>query len=206
MFPAAGDGPRLEGALHLPEGSGPFPAAAVCHPHPQMGGTMASPVVVAVCQALAARDWIALRFNFRGAGRSEGTYDQGRGQMDDLAGALDFLVAWPEVDPDRLALAAYSFGAGVALHHAVRDPRPRRLVAIALVQRHYDDPFLDADPRPKLFLAGQHDPWAPPDALRAYVNRLRAPATLHVIPATDHFFSGHEPELAALVADFLAAP
>jgi alpha/beta superfamily hydrolase len=204
-FPAAGGGPLLEGVLHLPEGSGPFPAALVCHPHPLMGGTMGNTVVVAVCRALAARGWAALRFNFRGAGRSAGSFDEGRGEMDDVAGALDFLRAQAEVDPNRLAVVGYSFGAGVGLRHGARDPRVGWLVGIALVQEHYADPFLDADPRPKLFIAGERDPWAPSEPLRAYVERLQPPQALHILPHTDHFFGAREAEVATLIADFLTA-
>jgi alpha/beta superfamily hydrolase len=202
-FPASGDGPLLEGVLHLPDSSGPFPAAVVCHPHPMMGGAMGNTVVVAVCRALAERGWVALRFNFRGAGHSAGSFDEGRGEMDDVAGAVDFLCARPEVDTDRLALVGYSFGAGVGLRHAVRDPRLRWLVGIALVQEHYADPFLDADLRPKLFIVGEHDPWAPPAALREYVARLSPPTMLRLIPGTDHFLGGREAEVAALITDFL---
>jgi alpha/beta superfamily hydrolase len=204
-FPAANGGPLLEGVLHLPDTTGPFPAALVCHPHPLMGGTMDSAVVVAVCRALAARGWATLRFNFRGAGRSAGSFDEGRGEMDDAAGALDFLRAQAEVDPNRLALVGYSFGAAVGLRCAARDPRVGWLVGIALLQEHYADPFLDGDPRPKLLIAGERDPWAPSEALRAYVERLQPPKALHVLPQTDHFFGGREAAVATLVADFLTA-
>ena len=204
VFPAAAGGPRLEGVLHLPEGDGPSPAAVVGHPHPQMGGTMDDRIVVAVCRALAARGWTALRLNFRGTGHSAGAFDGGCGEVDDVAGAVDFLRAQAEVDVDRLAVVGYSFGAGVGLHYAARDPRLVRLVGIALVQEHYADPFLDADPRPKLFVAGEHDPWAPATALREYVARLNLPKELHLVPGTDHFFVGREDEVAATVADFLS--
>ena len=202
-FPATGDGPLLAGLLHLPGGSEPCPAAAVCHPHPLMGGTMDDTIVVALCRTLAARGWATLRFNFRGAGRSEGAFDAGHGEMDDVAGALDFLCIQPDVDPDRLAVMGYSFGAGVALHHSVRDSRPRWLAGIALVQENYADPFLDADPRPKLFVAGRNDPWAPADALYAYIERLRPPVTLHILLDTDHFFGGRESEVAEIIAEWL---
>ena len=203
-FSASGNGPLLEGVLHLPDGSGPFPAAVVCHPHPMMGGTMDNTVIVAVCHTLATHGWIALRFKFRGAGRSKGSFDDGRGEMDDVAGAVDFLCVRPEVDADRLAFVGYSFGAGVGLHYAVRDYRMQRLTGIALVQENYADPFLDADQRHKLFIVGEHDPWAPPDALREYVTRLNPPKTLYIIPGTDHFFGGREAEVATLIANFLA--
>jgi hypothetical protein len=125
--------------------------------------------------------------------------------MDDVKGAVDFLCARPDVDRAQLAVVGYSFGAGVALRYAVDDPRLCCMVAIALVQHHYEDAFLDEERRPKLFIAGAKDPWAPADALRGYVECLRPPKTLRVIPSADHFFAGREHEVATLVADFLTA-
>lgn len=204
-FPVAEHGLRLKGVLHVPRGSGPFPAAVVCHPHTQMGGNMGNGIVVAVCLELATRGWAALRFDFRGAGDSEGSFDEGRGEMDDVKAAVDFLFVQPEVDPSELAVVGYSFGAGVALHHAARDRRLRQMIAIALVRHHYDDSFLDQDHRRKLFIAGENDPWAPTEKLRDYVERLRPPKTLRILPDTDHFFAGHQREVGGLVADFLTA-
>ncbi len=204
-FRAAGDGPLLAGVLHVPQRSGPAPGAVVCHPHTQMGGTMENNIVVAVCRELVARGWSALRFDFRGAGRSEGAFDEGRGEMDDVKGAVDFLLSRSDIDRAQLAVVGYSFGAGVALRYAVDDPRLGCMVGIALVQHHYEDAFLDEDRRPKLFIAGAKDPWAPADALRGYVERLRPPKRLHVLPNADHLFAGREQEVATLVADFLTA-
>ena len=200
----AADGLRLEGALHLPIGSPPFPAAVICHPHPQMGGDMENSVVVAVCREMSARGWAALRFNFRGKGRSEGSFDGGRGELDDVAGAIDYLCAQEDVESDRLAVAGYSFGAGVGLRHAAQDSQVRFLVGIALPQDHYDDPFLDADTRPKLFIVGGRDPWAPRDELQAYIERLQPLKLLNVVEGSDHFFGGREGEVAAIVANWLA--
>ncbi len=197
-FPAANGGPRLKGILHLPDAFAQCGYAVVCHPHPlQMGGTMDNTIVVAVCRALAARNWVALRFNFRGA------FDQGRGEMDDVAGALDFLLGGKVTEPDQVAVIGYSFGAQVGLHHAARDARVGRLVGIALVQDHYADPFLDSDSRPKLFIAGEHDAWAPPGAMSNYVAQLKPPMTLHVIQGTDHFFAGYESQIGTLITDWL---
>jgi hypothetical protein len=123
--------------------------------------------------------------------------------MDDVRGAADFLFVQAEIDPGELVVIGYSFGAGVALHHAARDQRLRRMVAIALVREHYDDPFLDGDRRPKLFLAGDEDPWAPSDDLRAYVERLSSPKRLHLIPNAGHLFTGHVDELSDVVVDWL---
>jgi alpha/beta superfamily hydrolase len=145
------------------------------------------------------------QYNFRGVVRSGGSFDEGRSEMDDVAGALDTLCAQPAMDADRLAIIGYSFGAGVRLHHAARDSRVRWLAGIALTQEHYADPFLDADPRPKLFIAGARDAWAPADALQDYVARLSSPKALHLVPGMDHFFGRREAKIAALITDFLTA-
>lgn len=204
-FQAANHGPALKGVLHLPEeGAGPFPAAVLCHPHTMMGGTMGNGVVVSVCLSLAVRGWAALRFNFRGAGSSGGSFDEGRGELDDVKGAVDFLFVQTEIDPSELMVIGYSFGASVALHHAARDHRLSRMVGIALVEHHYDDPFLDTVSRPKLFIAGENDPWAPPEAFRQYVEGLKPPKKLHVVDGADHSFSGHLSEVTDAIADWVA--
>ncbi len=205
-FQSAGDGVMLRGVLHLPaEGSGPFPTAIVCHPHTLMGGNMGNEIVVSLCLELAVAGWAALRFDFRGAGRSAGSFDEGRGEMDDTKAAVDFLFRRPEIDPGELAIAGYSFGAGVALRYAAGDPRLRHMVGIALVQHHYGDPFLDDDRRPKLFIAGEDDPWAPLDALRQYVERLKPPKCLHIVRDAHHAFSGHVSEVTEVTVDWLKA-
>ncbi len=204
-FPAANRGLQLTGVLHLPEGvSGPFPGAVVCHPHTLMGGNMGNGVVVSICLALTVAGWAALRFDFRGAGSSQGAFDDGVGERDDVEGAVDFLYVQTEIDPGELAVMGYSFGAGVALHHAARDRRLNRMIGVALVQDHYADPFLDHVSRPKLFVAGDEDPWTPLEALRAYVERLQPPKQLHVVAGADHSFSGHLSELTSVIVEWLS--
>lgn len=203
-FQSADSGPGLRGVLHLPEkGSGPFPAAVVCHPHTLMGGNMDNQVVVGVCLELALHGWAALRFDFRGAGRSEGSFDGGGGELDDVRGAVEFVRAQAAIDPECLAMIGYSFGAGVALHYYASDHRLHSLVGIALVEEHYDDVFLDQDRRPKLFVVGEDDRWAPTEALRAYVRRLKPPKRLHIIRGAGHLFSAHAAEVAGVIAAWL---
>jgi hypothetical protein len=138
--------------------------------------------------------------------RFRSAFDHGRGEMDDVAGALDLLLDGQEGRPDRVAVIGYSFdsfGAQVGLHHAAWDARVGRWVSIALVQDQHADPFLDDDLRPKLFIAGERDAWAPPAAMCEYVARLRPPKGLNVIPGADHFFAGDKGRIGALVADWL---
>lgn len=197
VFPAAGGEPLLEGRLHLPDqASDTPPGAVVCHPHSLMGGSMDNPLVRQICRALAARGVAALRFNFRGVGGSGGRFGGGEAELGDVAGAVEFLASHPGVDPRRLGLVGYSFGAAVGLRYAVRDHRLRRLVGIAPVPPDVVALFED-DARPKRFIAGSADPWASPEALQG-----SARADLIVLPA-DHFFVGREETVAALVVDFL---
>lgn len=205
-FQSAGEELTLRGVLHLPvEGSGPFPAAVVCHPHTLMGGNMGNGIVVSLCLELAVAGWAALRFDFRGAGSSEGDFDDGEGEMDDVSGAVDFLFRQPEIDPGELVVMGYSFGAGVALHHAARDQRLHRMAGIALVQDHYRDTFLDEDRRPKLFIVGENDPWAPAEALRRYVERLAPPKKLHIVRDVGHMFSGRVDEVTDVTITWLTS-
>ena len=102
-------GRSLEAAIH--DGDGAL-AVLVLHPHPQYGGDMDNHVVTAICGAMATRGATTIRFNFRGAGRSQGTYDNGRGEADDARAALKTLR---EAAPGaKILLAGYSFGAMIA--------------------------------------------------------------------------------------------
>ncbi len=212
---------QLEGVYYHLEGSGEWPAAVVCHPHPLMGGTMHNAVVTAMARALVARGIAALRFNFRGTGGSQGRHAFGRGEQDDVAGALDWLVARPGVDPWRISVAGYSFGAWVGVMQAQGDSRVAAVAAVglgpirpdadyvpgALPPRasDWDLALLQSFTRPKLFVAGELDTLAPPAVLRPLFDRLPEPKRTEIISGADHSFHGHEHEVGELVAEFLAS-
>lgn len=187
----------LEGALHLPDAT-PAPGVVVCHPHPQYGGDMDNSVVVAVCEALAARGFAALRFNFRGAGASEGEFDRGKGERNDAVATLAHVASLPEVDAKRLGLAGYSFGAVVAAEAASGDLR-----ALALVS----PPVAIADLRiawgcPALLLGGDQDSLVPADRLAIVAE---APGVeMHVFEGADHSWFGFEEQLGEAVGEFFA--
>ncbi len=121
----------LETAWHFPETKKPWPAVVVCHPHPLYGGTMSSNVVFGICQALAERAIAALRFNFRGVGKSGGEFGEGVGEQEDVKAALDFAIATDGIDTERIGLAGYSFGGMVALPVAIRDERVKKLALVS---------------------------------------------------------------------------
>jgi alpha/beta superfamily hydrolase len=224
-FPSSGSHPvELEGMLHFVEGKGEWPAAVVCHPHPLGGGSMHNGVVLAIARSLAARGVMTLRFNFRGAGQSGGQHDGGRGEQADVAGALDWLLAQPNVDPWRVSVVGYSFGAWVGLTYAQDDARVAAVASVGLVAWHYDADFfkstarrngieawqfdanfLQSFTRPKLFVTGEHDTFAPPEKLRGLVDRLPPPKEFHIVRGSDHFLHGREREVGELVAEFLVS-
>ncbi|TEU18593.1 MAG: alpha/beta fold hydrolase [Anaerolineales bacterium] len=196
---------QLEGSLHLPaskEGKGP--GVVICHPHSLYGGSMEVPLVVAIAQELAQQGVVALRFNFRGVGRSQGTYADGEGEMTDVAGALDFLEGQGRVDRERLYLVGYSFGAGVGLRHAENEPRIAAVAAVAPYVENPSESLLRSYSKPKLFLAGEGDTVCPIEWLRAFVAPLPEPKALCILPGTDHFFWGREREVAEIVGEFIA--
>ena len=192
----------LEGFLHLPEGDGPFPGVVVCHPHPQMGGDMNNNVVMGVCYSLFIAGIASLRFNFRGAGRSQGVYDEGRGEMDDLLAALEFAASQESIASDGVGLTGYSFGAGVAMKTAQKGGVTKALSLIGRARVDAEDDFSRIPSLPIQFIIGDQDRLMPEEQLTDLTSRLTTPPEMHVIPGADHFFVGQEREAAELVTVF----
>ena len=192
----------LEGYLHLPEGDGPFPGVVVCHPHPRMGGDMNNNVVMGICYALAQVGIASLPFNFRGVGGSQGTYDDGRGEVDDAREALRFLASQEGIEQDNVGLAGYSFGAGVAMKAALQDDLPRALSVVARARIDPEDDFGRRPSLPVLFVVGDQDRLMPPDQFDELSARLTTTPEMHVVPGADHFFMGQEREAGETVAAF----
>ncbi len=192
----------LEGFLHLPEGDGPFPGVVVCHPHPQMGGDMNNNVVMGVCYSLFIAGIASLRFNFRGAGRSQGVYDEGRGEMDDLLAALEFAASQESIASDGVGLTGYSFGAGVAMKTAQKGGVTKALSLIGRARVDAEDDFSRIPSLPIQFIIGDQDRLMPEEQFKDLTSRLTTPPEMHVIPGADHFFVGQERETAELVTTF----
>jgi alpha/beta superfamily hydrolase len=203
FFPVGGEQAiQLEGVLHHPGGDN-LPAAVICHPHSLYGGNMDVSVVVNIARTLAGRGIVALRFNFRGVGRSEGEFSEGVGELNDVAGAVDFILREEGVNVARVYLVGYSFGAWVGLHYAKHDPRICGVVAIGLPLWQLEESLLSGYTRPKLFIAGENDSICPPDMLRRFVKGLPPPKELRILKGTDHFLIGREKVVAEAVADFI---
>ena len=185
-------------------------AAVVCHPHPLFGGTLHNKVVFHTMKALNSFGFPVLRFNFRGAGLSQGEHDQGRGEVDDVRSALDWLEAEFHLP---LVLAGFSFGAAVGLRAAYADVRVQALIGVGLPvgpvaedteePRTYTFDFLRDCAKPKLFVSGGRDQFGPRAKLEALVGSLPEPKRLVVIEGADHFFEGRLRELRETIESWV---
>ena len=189
----------------------PRPGAAlrglvvVAHPHPAFGGTMMNKVVFHTARVLNHDlDLAALRFNFRGVGKSAGRYDEGRGEVDDV------LAAWAEArrrEPGSLPLVAagFSFGSGMTLAATARPaeagaPQPAVLVLIGLPVRLFSPPERIPASIPVAAVHGELDQYTPPEAVGEYLEGWPGPHAFHVIPGADHFLEGHLPEATTFLS------
>jgi len=192
---------RLEALLNGGAENARF-AAVVCHPHPLFGGTLHNKVVFHSMKALNSFGFPVLRFNFRGAGLSQGEHDQGNGEVEDVHTALDWLDAEFHLP---LIFAGFSFGAAVGLRAACANSRVRAVIGVGVPvapvaadseePRIYTLDFLRDCLKPKLFVSGARDQFGPRAKLEALVASLPEPKKLVIIEGGDHFFEGRLREL-----------
>lgn len=198
------DGPagRLEAILWTPSRGGTPPLGTlVCHPHPLFGGTMHNKVVYNAAKTIDSFGIPVLRFNFRGAGLSEGEHDKGRGEQGDVQAALDFLAAqFPGVP---LLFAGFSFGSVVGLRVGCRDARVLELIGIGIPVDGTDFSFLRNCPKPKLFVHGANDQFGARDKVKKTVSALPGENRLVIVENGDHFFAGHIDEFNAAISAWL---
>lgn len=184
---------RLEALLEEPEGKDPREAVVLCHPHPNYGGTMHNKVVYRLARALRETGSAVLRFNFRGAGRSQGAWDRGRGELEDARSALKWLRnQYPGLP---YALAGFSFGARIALELGSDGEHASRIIAAGFPLAYQHLEFLNHSGVARYFLHSTNDEHAPQAAFEEFFERLSGPKRLIWIPSKDHFFAGGLDEL-----------
>lgn len=205
------DFPEGETTLHLPLKSGQkvecklcgAPSdqvkgvAVICHPHSLMGGSMDNKVVHTLWRAFKELGLNVLRFNFRGVGASEGSYDEGKGEADDLAEILDGLAEKFPSQP--LYLAGFSFGAFVAASYAARQQRQplKRVFLIAPPVHHFAMENIHDLRAPVSIVIGEHDELVPVDEVVNWAHSLsdHPVSRVYVLPEASHFFHGCLPAL-----------
>jgi alpha/beta superfamily hydrolase len=142
-----------------------------------------------------------LRFNFRGAGKSAGAYDQGRGELGDVRAALDFLTdAFPDLP---VLLAGFSFGSWVGLRVGCEDSRVAELIGMGVPVNDSDFSYLSGCKKSKLFVQGSKDQFGAPDRLKNLVAFLPGDNRLIAVNDADHFFTGKLDQLGRAIADWL---
>jgi alpha/beta superfamily hydrolase len=197
---------RLEGRYQPAKTPQP-PTVLILHPHPQGGGTMNNKVVYHLFHTFVGRGFAALRFNFRGVGRSQGTFDHGQGELADAAAALDWLQAH-NPDSPRCWIAGFSFGAWIGLQLLMRRPEIEGFVTIAPPANLYDFSFLAPCPSSGLIVQGDKDELVPEaDALKL-AHKLQSQRDIAVeyklIKGANHFFVDHLDEMTQTVDQHLA--
>jgi uncharacterized protein len=210
-FTVAGPAGQLQCALDKPTAGAPADPkklALVCHPHPLFGGTMDNKVVQTVARALVQCGYTTLRFNYRGVGTSQGTWDEGRGEVDD---ALAVLAAHPRPVGAALVIAGFSFGGFVATQVAAQLATQLAAQLQAQPAEHPVTPHVvlvapavvnfNAAPVPAgtLVVHGESDDVVPLQAVFDWARPQQLPVT--VLPGAGHFFHGQLPGLKQLVVN-----
>jgi alpha/beta superfamily hydrolase len=193
---------RLEALLDAPAGK-PKAAVVFAHPLPTHGGTMHTKAVYQGTKGLVRAGCVVLRFNFRGVGGSEGTFDGGAGEGGDYTAALDYLAAHNSGLP--LWAAGFSFGAWIALETGAVDDRVTALIGIAppVTKAAYDFSNTTRSTKPKFFVQGEADDICPVQDMWAFYGGLPEPKELVIIDGADHLFDGHTTEVGEALDDLL---
>ena len=180
--------------------------ALVLHPHPQHGGSMHTNIVYNVFHTFVRRGFSALRFNFRGVGRSEGRYDAGVGELADAAAALDWMQAH-NANAESCWIAGYSFGAWISMQLLMRRPEIAGFISIAPPANMYDFTFLNPCPSSGLFVHGDKDVHVPEEDVAKLAERLSAQKAIEIrydiVAGADHSFGSRIEKLQERINDYL---
>ena len=196
---------RLEGRYHHSKEIN-APVALLLHPHPQHGGTMNNRIVYILYQTFVKRGFSALRFNFRGVGRSQGIFDSGQGELSDAAGALDWLQA-QNPNTKSCWIGGFSFGAWVAMQLMMRRPEIEGFISVAPPANIHDFSFLAPCPASGLILHGDQDEIVPQTSVDKLAQKLKKQKNIEIdyriIKGGDHFFQEDVSNLIGHLENYL---
>ena len=196
---------RIEGRYH-PARQRNAPIGIVLHPHPQFGGTMNHQIVYQIYYAFVHRNFSVLRFNFRGVGRSQGSFDHGQGELSDAASALDWAQS---INPEARScwIAGFSFGAWIGMQLLMRRPEIAGFVSVAPPANQYDFSFLAPCPSSGLIISGSADRVVPPADVAGLADKLKQQRGITIthktIEGAGHFFDPGMDELIATVDEYV---
>ncbi len=194
VFFESKDGVRIEGIW---QGAKNAPAAIITHPHPLYGGTMNNYVLDIIESAFLEKKYATLRFNFRGVGKSSGRYSDGKGEIDDVVGAMAFAV---KNGAERVVLAGYSFGAWVNAHLPMHI-HPAEMIMISPPVAMMDFSGVATLPSLRIVVTGENDEIAPPETIQQHLSLWNPEATLRIIENGDHFYGNSLPALKTILKE-----
>ena len=191
---------KLEVAIGTPTGTERNAIGVICHPHPLHGGTMYNKVVTTLAKAFQGLGVTTVRFNFRGVGNSQGAFDFGNGEVDDLLAVVKWLQA--EMGHQELWLAGFSFGAFIAASGAAQLP-VKKLVTVAPPIMHF--PMRDLPPIlcDWVVVQGEKDDVVPPEEVLVWAESRQPPPVIIRFPEAGHFFHGELGELRLRIEEAL---
>jgi len=192
----------LEGMLHTPTGAELAPIIILCHPQPA-SSDMNDTLNYALACKLAEEGMFALRFNFRGVGKSQGQQTDGRMEPLDLAGAIDFALSCSGANPAKICVVGHGFGAYIAFLYAPFDTRIRTIVSISLPLFRTESGFPKPFERPKLFITGEFDEICPLYKLEPFVEHLTGPKGIKVIVGARYLMRGYEEATVATILKYV---
>ena len=196
---------RIEGR-YSPGKTETAPIALILHPHPKAGGHMNHPVSVQLYHLFMKRGFATLRFNFRGVGRSQGTFDQGVGELSDAASALDWLQQFNPEAPVTW-VGGFSFGAWIGMQLLMRRPEIKGFISVAPPANMYDFGFLAPCPSSGLIVQGLADEVVAHGAVQKLVDKLKTQKhitiTYETVPGANHFFANEMNELMGVIDAYL---
>tara|TARA_B100001029_G_C15047335_1_gene448109 strand:- start:487 stop:1161 length:675 start_codon:yes stop_codon:yes gene_type:complete len=206
---------KLEGIVSIPESKDTIPCVILCHPHPLYGGNMYNNIIIDIAQNLYKFGIATLLFNFRGAGNSEGTFDNGIGEVSDIISAYNYVSNLPNINPDKLGIAGYSFGASTTLDLFIQIQTNNIKINVqsfafiacpsSNIQTHLStntNLIYQSLSSNKLFVYGDTDELIDEDVYNNLLRTICKPKEIIKINNTDHFFSNVIPKLSNKIGDF----
>ncbi|GGI89006.1 alpha/beta hydrolase [Legionella impletisoli] len=195
-FLRAGTAGEIEGILSVPNDVRFDFVAILGHPHSLQGGSMNNKVVTTMSRAFKELCIPSIRFNFRGVGQTDGEYDAGIGESEDMLAITDY---WQKAMPEaKFIFAGFSFGSYVVYRVAAQHEH-ELLITVAPPVHHYDYEAFQHSPSPWIILQGDEDEVVPKDFVLKFAEELSLPVL--EFPKTGHFFHGRLVELKARLID-----
>ena len=196
---------RLEGRYFKNEKKN-SPIAIVLQPHPQYSGTMNNRIVVEIFNAFLKNGFSVLRINFRGVGKSDGTFDNGQGELSDAAAALDWIERENQ-DFSQCWVSGFSFGSLICMQLIMRRPEVNKFITVSPQPNVYDFTFLAPCPISGQIIIGEKDELVSKESINDLKTRLKSQKGIEVnfddIKNANHFFKNKEEDLKKVIEDYI---